>query len=121
MTDNTWTEADVVHLVSDLNNTMDWAPRIHWQDFTPEKYMEVVIQQTSPLVVEGAMDLWSEGEKAIFTLNWLQQNHGNQEMQPRNVDTLENLEGWTLNKYITFMEDPQRREATNLYGKVGVL
>lgn len=45
-------------------------------------------------------------------------HHGNQEIQPRNVDKLENLDGWNLKRYIEYMDNVLERHKMNLYGKV---
>lgn len=66
-----WGEADIDHYIQDPGNTMLWTQRIHWSDFTVEKYHEVVVNQTTPLVVEGAMDHWAETERKLFELEWL--------------------------------------------------
>lgn len=66
-----WSEADISTFVQDQKNTMVWAPRMNWSEFTMEKYIDVVLTQSLPLVVSGPMDSWIDDEKKIFSLDWL--------------------------------------------------
>jgi hypothetical protein len=68
-----WKGEGLEDLVEDLNNPLQWAPRVDWSDFTPEVYRRYVIEQTFPLVVTGVMEAWTESERDTFALGWLKE------------------------------------------------
>uniref|UniRef100_A0A6B2KY82 JmjC domain-containing protein n=1 Tax=Arcella intermedia TaxID=1963864 RepID=A0A6B2KY82_9EUKA len=75
---------------------------------------QAVLQEGRPLIVRKVTESW---KKELFSWYWLRDNSGDTYISPRNLQTLVDLQGWTMREYINYFLQEEKDRLVELYGK----
>ncbi|KAK9718108.1 hypothetical protein K7432_005727 [Basidiobolus ranarum] len=96
-------------------------PRINITSLSQEeliaKVESIVVQQGIPLIIENVVQ-GHKWDQELLSPEWLYKNYHDMEMAPRDMATKEDLQDWTLGKYLDYVaENNKESNPQKLYGK----
>lgn len=96
-----------------------WAKRIELKELTQDLVEDYVVQKGLPLVVSKVTSHWADWKRNDWGFKWLKENFGKTKMLngPRDIDRMEDIPNWNLEKYLEYLEIPDCEKKSRLYGK----